>query len=225
MKITHSKLGEMKVEYKNGLTIDGMAGYIKYLPQGSVFMFDKVQTLQGQKAPGMKITREQSKELKAFEEASKKEKVVNDFKAQKEFKFYMTEGFYVSLDGYNHKIVREAQDIIMKNYKCIKEDVKTPAGSDLIITLQITGEEVLEILEAIKNNKQVEITKKETEKSEKETVKIEELKEVARTENKDVVHESYSLDCDDDNEACDIDTITTYITPMGSFKTVRSHSW
>jgi hypothetical protein len=62
---------------------------------------------------------------------------------------------------------------------------------------------------------------KKAEKVDKEKVIFETAK---KTGEKQVI-ESYSVECNDPHEECDIDIITTYAMPDGTKKTVRNHTW
>ncbi len=48
--------------------------------------------------------------------------------------------------------------------------------------------------------------------------------EAKRTGDQQVL-DSYSAECNDPREECDIDSVTVYAMPDGSRKTVRSHTW
>jgi len=72
---------------------------------------------------------------------------------------------------------------------------------------------------AVEVNKEIE--EKEREYNEKRQKKFDEAKETG----KPVELYSYCEDCNDENEDCDIDTITVYAMPDGTVKEERSHNW
>lgn len=47
----------------------------------------------------------------------------------------------------------------------------------------------------------------------------------AKRTGRQIVLNSYTAECNDPREECDLDTVTVYAMPDGSKKTVRSHTW
>jgi len=68
------------------------------------------------------------------------------------------------------------------------------------------------------------IAEKEAKKVDNEN-KEKAIFETAKQTGEKQVIESYSVECSDSNEECDLDIITVYAMPDGTKKTVRNHTW
>jgi hypothetical protein len=88
-------------------------------------------------------------------------------------------------------------------------------------SFDITNAKLLEMLDVLEE----EIKKEKEDISKNEEEKEKQIFEKAKKTGEKQVLSMYSDECNDENEACDIDNIVTYAMPDGSTKTVRYHTW
>lgn len=182
----------------------------------------------GKKINGFTLTNEQItlienkieefKELEKNEENKMKEEFLN---SKVKYELGLCGGFSV-MKEFSSTVQDKVFDILRE--RNIKEERVGNSYCSYII-FDITVREVLEMLEKVKNELAKEGQIKAENKKKNEQMKIEKLKEIAKKTGKRQVLSITSDTCNDDNEACDIDTITEYINEDGTFTIERTHNW
>lgn len=114
------------------------------------------------------------------------------------------------------KDLEKVKDVLEKEFystpKVFCTGIKNDRGNVIV-----PHEVVMEVYNKIMEKKNA----KKADKVDKENAILETAKQ---TGEKQVI-ESYSVECNDPHEECDVDIITVYAMPDGTKKTVRSHTW
>jgi len=226
MKIKHEVLGELKISYKKGLAIEinnaDVKFETKYLSEDKcVLKFIEEQIINNKKVPGVKITAQQYRDIQKFEKAEIENFRLNEYKQIKGFSWFSTSKIH-TFSKYPAEVVKKAQEIIKEKFGYTVKNVDTTAGIIGEITVKnVTGADVIEILEDL----MIEVANRNKTKEEESKKRIEDLKKKAKETGERQVVSVTTDDYNDDNEKCDIDTITEYVDADGKFTTVRTHNW
>lgn len=162
----------------------------------------------------------------------------NEIFKNKRLKEYLANNFYGE-DGISEKLDEYLQDLCNEEYafeRGLAKEVEKIEG----ITVEYKDYDDLrgkgtyvsdiifdsfEIFEKFVEKAYMETIELDEERKRKEKEKLEKAEEKARKTGKNIELRSYSVECNDPDEECNVDIITIYMTPSGRTKEVRSHTW
>jgi rRNA maturation protein Rpf1 len=189
--------------------------------QKGVVYFEEHIKIKGvtKKVNGMSLSKEDFDNVKNAYDKIKSyfDKKEYEEKMQRQASYHSSYGF-ICINEYEHVLHHRVAKLLEEQNK--KESVDWGDYST-DTTFTVTNKEVLEMLsiEKVKYEQEKEVRKQEAKK------RMDELFAEAKAANKPVKISSWSEDCNDPHEECDIDIVTEYAMPNGSIKTERNHTW
>jgi len=189
----------------------------KTIKDGNIVLLAKLILPNGKEVPGLKFDEEISsiiEEIKVENKATIDAFFNNiDFRKVKLFehdgRYFISEAKCEELDrDYYAKLEKEFLTNFNKNEELAKD------GNGLVYISHYTLSEKSEKTKVAEKNE--ELAKAE---------KFEAQKQEAKATNTNVLIKKYSVDCNDQDEHCDIDIIEIYITPEGKIIKKREHTW
>ena len=213
-----------KVEgYVGTSTKTGMVYGCKLNQDKKAITFSTVKTIAGKKVGGIVIPEEMFVEIKKMqddfknEEEAKQEQELNDIKNGKitiEVKFH--DGEYLSGHTLHGKQAKLLVELGLARYVdgwgyLVNEGVVKALGETFTYSQAVEfAQPKIEAAEKLVASEKSKVAAK--------------FLEAKETEKK-VKLESWMEECNDHNEDCSLDSVTTYAMPNGTVKTERNHTW
>ena len=223
MIITHEKLGKIEILESDAHSVIVVFDN-NYIKSELVAMAADKFVLKFRKKengiPGLKVTKTEYLEIKEIMEnfETKQEEIKYKKWLTSNVEFHTSYNFYTK-KKYSNETIRKVRKELIDNKKINK--LSGFGDYNSAETYELTNKELLVLLETAEKE-QVEIV----EEKRKESVVVEEkIFAKAKATNTRQELKSYAVDCNDDSEACEIDTITKYALPNGFTETIRSHNW
>lgn len=158
------------------------------------------------------------------EENEKKEKLINDLvSGELKLRFQMMGCDYRYLDFTTQNI----EDTYELKYNVVNDCIRT-AVNKFDKYMDIHNLKNLKIVEDKKEQFEItleELLSERIKANQKKDDKLNSLIEKAKETGKKQFVTRWTEECNDDNEECDIDTITQYIDENGELSEVRDHNW
>lgn len=220
MKINHEKLGEIEVKIKNGKVIFDLEGQ-KITAKADKNYSTRQCALISEKEFYVSASEDAKKGIAISEyEHAEIEKEIEKEKELKELLEADTVTYSSHYEGFVEAPVNMYSVAVVNAVvaRLTGREIKEDSGDySYRTTYNVSGKELLKMLEEEEAN----IEKATQAKKEK----IQELKEKAKETGEKQLLKSYTEDCNDDNEECDIDDVRVYIMPDGTQKIERNHTW